>query len=120
MKSKPAIATGFLTLVIFLSLPVVAADQDFTLVNATGVTIDEVYVSPATARDWQEDILGVDVLEDGEEAEISFSREEEECAWDILIKDSEGTEIYWEDIDLCENSRITLHFEDGKAWATFE
>jgi hypothetical protein len=120
MKNKLVIALSALSLLLALHLPVYTADQDFTLVNATGVTIDEVYVSPVAAKDWQEDVLGEDVLEDGEEVEISFSRDEDVCAWDIMIKDTDGNEIYWKKIDLCEHSRITLHSEDGKVWATFE
>jgi hypothetical protein len=120
MKNKFVIAMSALCLLLALQLPVYSADQDFTLVNATGVTIDEVYVSPVAAKDWQEDVLGEDVLEDGEEVEISFSRDEDVCAWDIMVKDTDGNEIYWKKIDLCEHSRITLHSEDGKVWATFE
>ncbi|MEI6614605.1 MAG: hypothetical protein WCL37_06890 [Chrysiogenales bacterium] len=120
MKKKILAALSAMSLLLILSLPVYSADQDFTLVNATGVTIDEVYVSPVSTKDWQEDVLDTEVLEDGEEVEISFSREEEACAWDIMIKDTEGNEIYWENIDLCEHSEITLHAKDGKVWATFE
>jgi hypothetical protein len=120
MKLKMAAALSAISLFLALSLPAYSADQDFTLVNATGVTIDEVYISPVSTKDWQEDVMGTEVLEDGEEVEISFSRDEEVCAWDIMIKDTEGNEIYWENIDLCEHSEITLHAEDGKVWATFE
>ncbi|MCX6557862.1 MAG: hypothetical protein NTW95_10600 [Candidatus Aminicenantes bacterium] len=120
MTKKITAALSALSLLLVLSLPVYSADQDFTLVNATGVTIDEVYVSPVSAKDWQEDVLGEDVLEDGEKVDISFSRDEEVCAWDIMVKDTEGTEIYWRNIDLCAHSRITLHCEKDKVWATFE
>jgi len=120
MKKKIIAALSAMSLLLILSLPVYAADQDFTLVNATGVTIDELYLSPVSAKDWQEDVLGVEVLEDGEEVQVNFSRDEEACAWDIMIKDTEGTEVTWKNIDLCEHTSITLHIEDGKVWATFE
>ncbi len=120
MKIKIIVALCALALSTSVTLPLHAGDQDFTLVNDTGVVINEVYVSPASAKDWQEDVLGEDALNDGEEVEITFSREEEDCAWDIMVKDSEGTAIYWENIDLCKYSTITLHFKDGKATATFE
>lgn len=94
--------------------------QDFTVVNATGVTIDSLYISKVTVNDWEEDVLGVDTLPDGESVEINFSPDEEECKWDIMIKDTEGNAIYWRDVNLCEIETLTLHFEDGKAWATPE
>lgn len=103
-----------------MSAPLCAADQDFVLVNDTGFTIDQVFVSPAAATDWQEDVLGQDVLEDGDDVEINFSRKETECAWDIMIVNSDGDKYYWKKIDLCKYATITLHYEDGKAWADFE
>lgn len=120
MNKKIIAALSALSLLLALSLPALAADQDFTLVNDTGVSIDELYISPVAAADWQEDVLGVDVLEDGEEVQVSFSRDEEACAWDLMVKDPEGTEVIWKNLDLCKYSRITLHIEDGKVWATFE
>ena len=36
--------------------------QNFTLVNQTGYDISEVYVSPANSSDWEEDVLGEDIL----------------------------------------------------------
>jgi len=41
-----------------------AADQDFTLYNVTGYTIDKVFVSPVGKTTWGSDILGTDQLED--------------------------------------------------------
>src|ERR1044071_5356635 len=43
-----------------------AGKQDFVLHNETGVEIHEVYVSPVTADDWEEDVLGKDPLPNGE------------------------------------------------------
>ena len=54
-------------------LPARAGDQDFTLVNRTGVEIHKVYASPHSSDDWEEDILGDDTLSDGESVNITFS-----------------------------------------------
>jgi hypothetical protein len=120
MKKKMVVTLSAMFLLLTVSFPAHAEEQDFTLVNATGGTIDELFVSPVAAEDWQEDVLGVEELEDGEEVQITFSRDEEACAWDLMIKDDEGTEINWGNIDLCKYTRITLHSVVGKAWATFE
>ena len=53
------------------------------------MTIDQLYCSPTKVNDWEEDILGVDVLEDGEEVNITFSRDEETRHWDIMIVDKD-------------------------------
>jgi hypothetical protein len=94
-----------------------AGDQDFILVNETGLTIDQFYCSPTTVAEWQEDVLGKDVLKDGQKAEIRFSRDEEACAWDLLIVDEDGDKIVWNDIDLCEAETITLYYEGNKPTA---
>jgi hypothetical protein len=97
-----------------------AGDQDFTLVNQTGVTIMEFYCSPTTTNEWEEDVLGVDTLAPEDSVEISFSREQEECAWDLKIKDEDGDEVVWTKINLCKAAVITLYWEDGKPTAEIE
>ena len=41
--------------------------------NKTGLTIVELYVSPTSDDSWGDDILGQDVLKDGEDVDITFS-----------------------------------------------
>jgi len=105
---------------LFAVLPAVAGEQDFTLVNRTGVEIYELYVSPASADDWQEDVLTVDTLPDGEAVNIHFSRDESADFWDIRVVDSEGAAIDWPGMKLTEISTITLSFENGQPVATYE
>ena len=97
-----------------------AADQDFTLVNKTGVEIHALYVSPADQNDWGEDILGKDTLPAGQSAEISFDPEEEAEKWDLRVQDKEGNAIEWSDLDLTEIAKVTLFYEGGKATAKVE
>lgn len=90
---------------------------DFTLVNKTGLTISELYVSPAHSTEWEEDVLGRDVLKHNESLEITFSRKEKTCAWDMKIVDEDDDEIVWENFDLCKAEEITLMYERGKPTA---
>jgi hypothetical protein len=94
--------------------------QDFVLVNKTNVVIDKVFISPNDVEEWGEDILGIDVLENDVERKVSFHPKENVCMWDLRIEDSEGNAIVWEDIDLCNWTTITLHWDGEKATATFE
>ena len=94
--------------------------QDFTLVNKTGVEIDKVFISPHDADSWQEDILGRDTLPDGQSVDIKFHRSEKAAMWDLRIEDSKGNAIEWENLNLLEISKITLHYENGKATAETE
>jgi hypothetical protein len=91
--------------------------QDFTLHNATGVEIHQLFVSPHSTDDWEEDILGRDTLPSGESVEINFSRKEKAKLWDLKVVDKEGNGIVWENLNLLEISEVTLHYKNGKAWA---
>lgn len=105
------IATALLS-TLFASLAnAQQAQQDFTLVNSTGYDISEVYVSPSKANDWQEDVLGDDEFEDGDETHIKFSRAGKTCIWDmkVVYSDDDSTAV-WTDIDLCKVSKITLKY----------
>jgi hypothetical protein len=94
--------------------------QDFTLVNQTGVSINELYVSPHTSNEWEEDILGVDTLANGDSVDITFDRSEKSALWDLKVVDKSGNSITWESLNLLEISKLTLHYKNGKAWADVE
>ena len=91
--------------------------QDFTLHNATGVTIHRVYVSPHDQNDWGEDILGQDTLADGQSVHITFSPKEHAAMWDLKVEDSSGNSIEWENLNLLEISDVTLHYQNGHGTA---
>ena len=104
----------WLALPVALLAPVPAigqGQQDFTLVNATGYRIDEVYVAPTKSDDWEDDVLGRDVLGNGEEVEILFSPKESVCHYDIRIVWDDKSDADWRDFNLCEVSRITLYYD---------
>ena len=97
-----------------------AGDQDFTLSNKTGVEIAELYVSPASLDNWGEDVLGVDVLADGGDVNITFSPEEEADFWDLKVVDGEGASIVWTHLKLTEISKVTLKIDGDKPVAECE
>lgn len=99
------------------------AKQDFTLVNKTGYALSEVYVSPNKSDDWEEDILGRDVMENGDSVHISFRRANKSCLWDLkVVYQDDDSESYWEEIDLCSVSRITIMYDrkTDTSTATFD
>ena len=94
--------------------------QDFSLVNSTGVEINKVFISPHDADDWEEDILGRDTLPAGQSVDIKFDRDEQAAMWDLRVEDSQGNSIVWENLDLLKISKLTLHYENGRARAEAE
>ncbi len=101
------------------SSPIAARQSklDFTLMNSTGLTIQEINVGPHDSDDWGPDILGSDVMENGQSADITFAPAAPGCDWDLKIKDAGGNEVEWFSLNLCEASHITLRYADGKATA---
>jgi hypothetical protein len=93
--------------------------QDFVLLNNTGYTITEVYVSASRTDDWEEDILGWDTLDDGQRVTIAFPRDEEACLHDLKVLYVDGEEAEWSGMNLCETSVIGLRYDrrTGETWA---
>src|SRR5438552_16389883 len=98
----------------------IAASQsrlNFELHNETGYEIIEVYVSPNTTEDWQEDILGQDTLPNKQSVNIKFSRSKQDY-WDLKVVFKGGKESVWYKFDLSQITDITISFRNGKAYST--
>lgn len=111
---KAALLTAALAVVILGSVTLNAAQNrklDFTLVNKTGFTIAEVYVSPSKDDSWGEDVMGKDVLKNNASVDIEFSRSEKTCKWDLKVVDEDKASIEWTELDLCTANEITLKYE---------
>jgi hypothetical protein len=117
MKSICAVLS--LAVVASLAVSATAGTQDFTLVNKTGVPINNLYISETGNDDWEEDVLGADVLDDGASIEIQFSGKKA-CKWDLMVKDDEGGSVYWRKIDLCQVSKVILKCGKSECTAEFE
>ena len=79
---KFAFATIFAA--FFAATSAFAGYQDFILVNNTGSPILTVQVSQTGNRNWEEDVLGDDVIKPGESHLIRFNGYAERF-WDIRI-----------------------------------
>ena len=84
------------------------ARQNFTVVNRTGYTVVTLNVSPSTENSWGPDILGRDVLANGESAEITFDRGETQCMWDIRATYDDGDTTDMRGVNLCSVATVTL------------
>ena len=122
---KRVLLTGSVTLLIAL---IVAAGQisaqrsehAFIVVNKTNVIINALYVTPHSAKDWGEDILGTDVLDVDDDVGIVLNRKESSKLWDLRIEDGEGNFIEWDRLSLREIYSVSLYYKNGKAAAVFD
>jgi hypothetical protein len=85
-----------------------AANQDFTLVNNTGHTVMTLNVSPSDSNQWGPDILGQNVLPNGQSAQVSFERGQDQCEWDIRATYDDGDTTDARGANLCQISTVTL------------
>ncbi len=99
------------------NVKVTFGDQDFILINSTGVEIYALYVTPHNANEWGEDILGVDTLLADEDVLINFPRKTRETYWDLRVEDEEGEFIEWHKLNLKKISTVELLFEKNNPTA---
>jgi hypothetical protein len=92
-----------------------AADA-LTITNLTGAKINALYLSPAGASTWEENILGRDILRDGDTVTIRFDSRADPQFWDLRA-DSGTHRAEWLRLDRNRISAIALHLDKGVAVA---
>jgi hypothetical protein len=92
---------GAILAAAFSAAPAFAEDLVFTLNNLSEGAVNEIYVSPLDANTWEEDILGQDVLDSGQQATITIRNANGQCAWDVRLVYDDGSVTDERNIDLC-------------------
>jgi len=119
LKIKIALALTLVASFVTASALACNGKQDFVLHNQTGVEIHSLYVSPHSAGDWEDDILGRDTLPSGETVKVTFDDRDKHVKWDLKVTDKDGNALEWYDLNLIEIEEVTLHWDaaKGKGWA---
>ena len=79
-------------------------DRRVRIINETSHTIVRFFGSNAGTTDWEEDILGDDVLAPGQSVVINFDDGTGYCKFDFKAEFSDGDEVVKSGIDVCEIS----------------
>jgi hypothetical protein len=104
-----ALAVFALSLVVIAPGIVRADPRDFTLVNDSTVVIREAYVSSSATDQWEEDVLGADVLMPGTRINVTFSGfRPGDCSYDIKVVGMSGETGYLWGVDLCATATVTF------------
>lgn len=94
-------------------------EADFTLANATGYPIAELYVSPSGTKAWGPDVLGKKTMGNGEAWKITFPRASDNCVHDVqIVFEDDNSKVVWEKLDLCEINKLTLTYNRGTGVTT--
>lgn len=92
-----------------LASPALALDRRVTIVNNTGFGIVNFYGSNTGANDWQEDILGQDVLPSGSQVTINFNDGSGYCKFDFKAVFDDGDVLVRENVNVCEIGTFTYN-----------
>jgi hypothetical protein len=106
--NKLLIAAAAMAGAAFAPIAAWAAPQDFTIVNHTGHSVLTLNVSATASNEWGPDILGVEVLHNGESGHVSFDPDEDHCLYDIRVTYDDGDTGDWRRLNLCQLSTIEL------------
>lgn len=113
MKLKPLFASMVALMIGFAATPAMADDAS-SIINQTGMDITHLYVSASNEDDWGDDILGRDILENGEECELEWAPDDDECKYDVKIVDGNGKAWTVAAVDFCKYTKLTFKKQSGK------
>lgn len=110
-----ALAFGALTLA---GQPARADNRDFELTNGTGYPIKHVYIDENSSDSWTDDILGRDILNDGESVQVQFGKGDKGCMWDMKVVYDDGDTAVWHGFNLCTINSIKLKWNKSTGVTT--
>jgi hypothetical protein len=89
------------TALALLAAPAYAADRHVKIINDTGHTIVQFYASNADRDSWEEDILGRETLDPGEEVNINIDDGSGHCVYDFKAVFDDGDVLVRHGINVC-------------------
>lgn len=95
--------------VVVTTAPSQAEDRRVRIINETSWTMVEFYASNVGTNDWEEDILGYDVLGSGDSVMIDIDDGTGYCLYDFRAVFADGDVLVRERIDVCEISSYRYH-----------
>ena len=79
-----------------------AADRKVKVINKTKTPIFAFYASRTSTNDWEEDILGNDVIMPGESMEIDIDDGTGACKFDFKGEFEDGESVVKKNVDVCK------------------
>ena len=104
-----AYAGAALAFALSLASPAAALDRHVKIINETSFDIVEFYGSNTGTNDWEEDILGKDVLYSGKSVNVNFDDGSGYCMFDFRAVFSDGDVLVRRKINVCEIGTYRYH-----------
>ena len=114
MKTTKAVCAFVLMMLAMIPLHTHAADYYVDITNKTGYTIFYMYVSPDKSDSWEEDVLGDNVLSDGETRRVNLYGYKSPIFDIRLVDEDDDSYTFW-DVDVSEEDiTVTLKNMDSE------
>ncbi|GAA0737912.1 hypothetical protein CA233_12000 [Sphingomonas sp. ABOLD] len=99
--------------------PALADEWDFMLTNATGKLITKIEVAPAGSGSWVDNKVDAELNKDGKvkpgaRTTVHFEKAASACKFDLRATFEDKTDAVWPNINLCDNSYVTVAFTGDK------
>jgi hypothetical protein len=86
-----------------------AANRKVDIVNKTGMSMTHFYASNSGTNSWEEDILGQNVLDNGETIEINIDDGTGACRFDFKAVFADGDSLVRRGINVCQIGTYTYN-----------
>jgi hypothetical protein len=107
MKLKSIVSAACL-FAVSAAAPALAEDLIFMLDNTSSTGVNEFYASPVNVRNWEEDILGQDVLPSGDAVRITIADGRSVCEYDLRIVFEDSEVLEDAGVNLCDTGSYTV------------
>jgi len=99
--------------------PAMADDWDFMFTNGTGKLITKIEVAPAGSGNWSDNKVDAELNKDGKvkagaKTTVHFEKAANACKFDIRGTFEDKTTAVWSNINLCDNSYVTVSMTGDK------
>lgn len=110
MKSIKIAAATCVAVIALVGASQAADDLTFTLKNGTQSVLTHFYTSPVGVNEWEGDVFGNQVLNPGEEIEITIADGRRVCKYDMRFEfaQSDDLDTTTDKQNLCELSEYTI------------
>lgn len=109
LRNKIVISALTLPVLALTAQAALAGKSNFRVYNDSNVVVRELYVSDSRYDNWDNDILGRDVLPSGSNIQVMFGdQSSRNCLYDIRAVFEDGQVVEDYQINVCTNTQYTF------------
>lgn len=106
LKTRSVVLSAMTAFVLLAPGLTSAANYVVTITNKSKSPIIAFHASSVGTSNWEEDILGADVLGSGESIDIDINDGSGTCKYDLLAKFDDGSEAISTNLDVCKTDQF--------------